>query len=181
MSTQDGKPAAAHHIPSGHDDITSGCNQTNSHQGGAAATPTIANKRDKSASGTSTGISQSFSQRVRSCRRASKRMITRDWFDQAVVGLILVNCIFLALDDPTMEASIRTLVHAYVFSWYESWFATLRVAVILVAQPSTFAFLLRSYVYCLYGDCMRLPVVRGNVYMCTWYVENTDTHVIAPS
>lgn len=123
MSTQHGKSAAAHHRSSRHDDIiTSGCNQTDSYQGDAAAAPATAISREKSTTGTYSRISQSWSQRVRSYRRASKRMISRDWFDQAVVGLILVNCIFLALDDPTMEASIYIRSTYLVrYTWQSFW------------------------------------------------------------
>lgn len=37
------------------------------------------------------------------CRGWAKHVVSRPWFDSAVVGLILVNCVFLALDDPTAE------------------------------------------------------------------------------
>lgn len=43
-----------------------------------------------------------------SCRtkipsEAAQKVISHELFDQAVVSLILVNCVFLALDDPTAE------------------------------------------------------------------------------
>lgn len=37
------------------------------------------------------------------CRGCAKHVVSRPWFDSAVVGIILVNCVFLALDDPTAE------------------------------------------------------------------------------
>lgn len=52
---------------------------------------------------------EAAAERGASCRRAAKLMISHDWFDRSVVGLILINCVFLALDDPTLEASTRTL------------------------------------------------------------------------
>lgn len=163
MPTQDGESTAAYIVPSRHDDITSGCNQTSSHQGGAAAAPT--NKRDKKACGTSIGISQKFSQRVCSYRRASKRMISRDWFDQAVVGLILVNCFFLALDDPTLEASTYTIT-----TQTETWVVVRLFSsnfVIMVA-PS------RTFLCYSYGGCMR-PTY------CNMYVASTDAQITPPS
>ncbi len=41
-------------------------------------------------------------------RGRAASVISRAWFDSAVVGLILVNCIFLALDDPTEEVRLST-------------------------------------------------------------------------
>ncbi|CAN0099659.1 unnamed protein product [Ascophyllum nodosum] len=41
----------------------------------------------------------------RSWCRNIKLIVSNDWFDYAVAGLIFVNCVFLALDDPTREAS----------------------------------------------------------------------------
>lgn len=40
---------------------------------------------------------------VLACRGWTKHVISRTWFDSAVCGVILVNCVFLALDDPTAE------------------------------------------------------------------------------
>lgn len=119
MSEQGCKLADMHDLPSRHG-TASGCSQTSLHQGGAMAASTNNGKheRDDVAAPTtvgqderagrrrrSSGISETFSARVKSCRKAAKRIVSRDWFDQAVVGLILVNCVFLALDDPTVEAS----------------------------------------------------------------------------
>lgn len=39
------------------------------------------------------------------CRAFSMFVITRSWFDSTVICLILANCVFLALDDPTEEVS----------------------------------------------------------------------------
>lgn len=50
-------------------------------------------------------LSEAFASRRMACSHAAQRVISADWFDQAVVALILVNCVFLALDDPTVEAS----------------------------------------------------------------------------
>lgn len=76
------------------------------HKSDDAAAPTTVGRDEKAACRRrSSGISETFSDKVESCRKAAKHMISRDWFDQAVVGLILVNCVFLALDDPTAEAS----------------------------------------------------------------------------
>lgn len=38
-------------------------------------------------------------------QRRLKLIISHGWFDNAVVGLILVNCVLLALEDPTREVS----------------------------------------------------------------------------
>lgn len=54
------------------------------------------------------GLLGSLSERRDAWRLAAKLLISQDWFDHAVVALILVNCVFLALDDPTAEASIAT-------------------------------------------------------------------------
>ncbi|CAM9490330.1 unnamed protein product [Ectocarpus fasciculatus] len=37
------------------------------------------------------------------CRGWAKLVTSQDWFDSFVVGIILVNCVFLGLDDPTAE------------------------------------------------------------------------------
>ncbi|CAM9416805.1 unnamed protein product, partial [Scytosiphon promiscuus] len=44
---------------------------------------------------------------VLACREWTKQVISRTWFDSAVCGVILVNCVFLALDDPTAESPPR--------------------------------------------------------------------------
>lgn len=44
---------------------------------------------------------------ISTCRGCAKHVVSRPWFDSAVVGLILVNCIFLALDDPTAEVRLN--------------------------------------------------------------------------
>ncbi|CAM9357557.1 unnamed protein product, partial [Hapterophycus canaliculatus] len=41
---------------------------------------------------------------VFACREWTKQVVSRAWFDSAVCGVILVNCVFLALDDPTEES-----------------------------------------------------------------------------
>lgn len=52
------------------------------------------------------------------CRGWAKHVVSRPWFDSAVVSLILVNCVFLALDDPTVE--VRLLPQRfYAFSSYD--------------------------------------------------------------
>ena len=43
------------------------------------------------------------------CRGRAAYVVSCAWFDSAVVGLILVNCVFLALDDPTEEVRLRTV------------------------------------------------------------------------
>lgn len=62
-------------------------------------------KGSKRLCGFSGGILERLGNIAALFRRRAKRVITHDWFDQAVVGLILVNCVFLALDDPTLEVS----------------------------------------------------------------------------
>lgn len=46
--------------------------------------------------------------RIRNCSRMANKVMSCNCFDQAVVGLILVNCVFLAFDDPTEEVRLAS-------------------------------------------------------------------------
>lgn len=46
---------------------------------------------------------------LEACRTHSMFVITQSYFDSTVIFLILANCVFLALDDPTAE--VRCIVY----------------------------------------------------------------------
>lgn len=84
-------------------DITTGKKSVLHAQVDESIVPDIGMHEEKR--GTCTAAVEAGAKRGASCRRAAKLLISHDWFDRSVVGLILINCVFLALDDPTLEAS----------------------------------------------------------------------------
>lgn len=57
--------------------------------------------------GTCAAAMEAMSRRTRKPSQAAKEVVSHELFDQAVVFLILVNCVFLAFDDPTAEVGKR--------------------------------------------------------------------------
>lgn len=53
--------------------------------------------------GTCAAAVEALSRKTRGVSRAANAVVSHELFDQSVVCLILVNCVFLAFDDPTAE------------------------------------------------------------------------------
>lgn len=85
-------------------------------------------------------------------------IISHDWFDNAVVGFILVNCVLLVLEDSTREVSVMILSCAGTCGKYKS-------IIDNVDQVSC-------------SESLKLPVINKLQYTCRILLMFTRVYVI---